>query len=332
MPETRLELVQPIRPRDFKSLVSTNSTTPALLGYITIQSSVGQGAKCYFFGFQSSSMISIICLMNMTIYPRTADSHTHILEMEKKGINVREILKTCFNNGMSSILDAAVDEHNFERRLSFKEDFPGVFFSAGVHPSSISDIEHQIAIIDEQLKNEHVVAVGETGLDFYWDTVAAEKQKEMFARHIHLSREHKLPLIVHNRLADKEVLELLKSEKADRGVLHCFSSNYHFAKKFIDLGFYISFAGNITYKKSEEIRTAASKVPFDRILVETDAPYLSPQKFRGKINHPGNISQTINCIADLFNKGADETAYQTFRNYKELFQLDIDDQDCRDER
>ena len=224
---------------------------------------------------------------------------------------------------MASALDAGVDEHDFEKRIEYKKLFPKLFFAAGVHPNATVNIEEQISIIDKQLNNEHVVAVGETGLDFHWDTVSAEQQKEMFAQHIHLSKKHDLPLIVHNRLADKEILEILRIENSVKGVIHCFSSNYHFAKKFLDLGFYISFAGNVTYKKSEEIRDAASKIPFDRILVETDAPYLSPQKLRGKLNHPGNIYQTIDCIADLFNKGADETAYQTFVNYRELFQLKI---------
>lgn len=262
--------------------------------------------------------------MDMKIYPNTVDSHTHIMEMEKKGLNTKEILQKCFDNGMVSALDVAVNEGNFEERLAYKDLFPGLYFAAGIHPSDTKEIENQVSIIDSQLKNEYVIAVGETGLDFHWDTVPAEKQKEMFAWHIALSNKHKLPLIIHNRLADKDIIEILKSEKAEYfGVIHCFSSNYHFAKKFIDLGFYISFAGNITYKKSEEIREAASKIPFDRILVETDAPYLSPQKMRGKLNHPGNISYTIDCIADLFNKGADETALQTYQNYKELFQLEI---------
>ncbi|MBI9099946.1 MAG: TatD family hydrolase [Spirochaetaceae bacterium] len=261
--------------------------------------------------------------MEFKIYPHTVDSHTHILEMEKKGLNVQEILQKCFDQGMKSALDAAVDELNFEKRLNYKKFFPGLFFSAGVHPSSTKNMEQQISLVEKQLQNVHVIAVGETGLDFHWDTVPADKQKEMFIYHIELSKKYKLPLIIHNRLADKEILEILKNEKADNGVIHCFSSNYHFAQKFIDLGFYISFAGNITYKKSQEIREAAAKIPFDRILVETDAPYLSPQKMRGKNNHPGNISFTIDCIADLFNKGADETSFQTYKNYMNLFQVDI---------
>ena len=261
--------------------------------------------------------------MDIKVYPHTVDSHTHILEMEKKELDVKDILEKCFRHGMKSVLDVAVNERNFDKRLEFKTQFPQIFLAAGVHPSDTKDMNQQLPIIEEQLQNEHVVAVGETGLDFHWDTVPAEKQKEMFARHIALSKKYKLPLVVHNRLADKEILELLKSEKAESGVIHCFSSNYHFAQKFIDLGFYISFAGNITYKKSDEIRDAASKIPFDKILVETDAPYLSPQKKRGKLNHPGNISYTIDCIADLFNKGADETAHQTYMNFKRLFQLEI---------
>ena len=262
--------------------------------------------------------------MNIKVYPNTADSHLHLMEMEKKGMETHSILTECFNNGMKAALDVAVNEKDFEKRLEYKKQFSCLYFAAGVHPSETKDIGSQLDIIEKQLSNKDIVAIGETGLDFHWDTVPSNVQKEMFAGHIALSNKHKLPLIIHNRLADKEILEIIKSEKPQSGgVIHCFSSNSHFAQKFIDLGFYISFAGNITYKKSEEIREAALSVPFDKILVETDAPYLSPQKMRGRLNHPGNISYTIDCIADLFNKGADETAFQTFINFKELFNIDI---------
>lgn len=261
--------------------------------------------------------------MDIKVYPHTVDSHTHILEMKKKDLNVLEILQLCFDKGMVSLLDVAVDECNFNERIEYKNLFPKIFFSAGVHPNSTVDIKAQIKQIDKQLSNEYVIAVGETGLDFHWDTVSAEQQKMMFVEHINLSKKYDLPLIIHNRLADKEILEILKKEKPKSGVIHCFSSDHYFAQEFIDLGFYISFAGNISYKRSENIRNAASKLPFDRVLVETDAPYLSPQKLRGKINHPGNISHTIDCIADLLNKGADETAYQTYLNYCRLFKLQI---------
>jgi len=262
--------------------------------------------------------------MDMKVYPCTVDSHTHLIEMKNKGLNIDEILSDCFNSGMAAILDVAVNERNFDERLAYKIIFPKLYFTAGVHPSDIKNTGEQLLEVEKQLNNPKIIAVGETGLDFHWDTVPAAKQKEMFANHIAMSNKKKLPLVIHNRLADKEVLEMLKSENVENGgIIHCFSSNYHFAKKFIDLGFYISFAGNITYKKSDEIREAAAGIPFDKILVETDAPYLSPQKLRGKLNHPGNISHTIDCIADLFNKGADETAFQTYQNFKDLFQLEL---------
>lgn len=262
--------------------------------------------------------------MEIKVYPRTVDSHTHIMEMRKKELNVKEILKECFDKGMAAALDVAVNEEDFEKRISYKSFFPKLFFSAGIHPTDVTDIEKQLKAIENQLQNKLVIAVGETGLDFYRDSVSSLLQKEMFRRQIELSNKYKLPLIIHNRLADKEILEILNSENAESGgIIHCFSSDSGFAKKIVDLGFYISFAGNVTYKNAQNIRGAASCVPFDRILVETDAPYLAPQKVRGKLNHPGNISYTIECIADIFNKEGDEIAFQTCENFKKLFKLDI---------
>lgn len=252
-------------------------------------------------------------------YPRTVDSHMHLLEMQKKGMEIDELLSQLVDQGLISAMDVAVDEKNFEERLSYLTKHPQLLFSAGVHPTSTKEITKQISILDKQVADDRISAVGETGLDFHWDTVPAHKQKEMFAAHIALANKYKKPLIVHNRLADKEILELLISEKAESGIIHCFSSDHHFAKKFLDLGFYISFAGNITYKKAENIRQAASVVPLDRLLVETDAPYLSPQGKRGKLNHPGHISYIIDCIADIFNKGADETAQQIYLNYNKIY-------------
>jgi len=246
------------------------------------------------------------------------------MEMKDKGLDVDIILSEAFSNGVKYIMDASVNTENFDKRIIYKNKFPGLYLSAGVHPNEVKDIDRQISVLRKQLKSGLFSAIGETGLDFHWDTVEAEHQKNMFEAHIELSKEFNLPLIVHNRLADKEILEVLKSSKASHGVIHCFSSNYHFAKEFVDLGFFISFAGNVTYKKSEEIREAARQVPLDRILVETDAPYLSPQKKRGKLNHPGYIGYTIDCIADIFNMGADETAALTTQNFEELFLKDIE--------
>ncbi|RQV98484.1 MAG: TatD family deoxyribonuclease [Calditrichaeota bacterium] len=298
--------------------MSTNSTIPASLRYITIQPELGQGSFP-FFSLPQYPLPSYTYCMDNRIYPHSTDSHTHILEMKKKGIDVVELLRDVFSNGIEYIMDASVDEKNFSERLKFKQQFPGVFLSAGIHPNEVKTIQEQIERITEQIETGMVSAIGETGLDFHWDTVPTEKQKEMFRAHIELSKSFKLPLIIHNRLADKEILEILQSEDATNGVIHCFSSNYHFARKFVDQGFYISFAGNVTYKKADEIREAARQVPLDRILVETDAPYLAPQKTRGKLNHPGYIGYTIDCIADIFNMGADETAQLTSDNFLRLF-------------
>jgi TatD DNase family protein len=174
--------------------------------------------------------------MEIKVYPSSIDSHTHITEMEKKGLHTKDIFKKCFEQGMAAILDVAVNEQDFESRLAYKKLFPNIFFAAGIHPSDTKDIEKQITAIEKQLENPHVIAVGETGLDVHWDTVPADKQKEMFVRHIELSNKTKRPIIIHNRLADKELIEILSSEKVlHGGIIHCFSSNYHFAQKYNDL-------------------------------------------------------------------------------------------------
>lgn len=256
--------------------------------------------------------------MDLKLYPQSTDSHTHIIEMRNKGIDVDFLFDEAFSAGLLSVMDVAVDEKHFIKRLEYKKKYKGIYLSAGVHPNNINNIDKQLMEITKQIQSGEVSAIGETGLDFHWETIPVGIQKKMLAAHINLSKIFNLPLIIHNRLADKEILEILQSEKAEKGVIHCFSSNYHFAQKFVDLGFYISFAGNISYKRSEIIREAASYIPLDKILVETDAPYLAPQKKRGKLNHPGYIGYTIDIIADIFHLGADEIAALTTKNFQDF--------------
>ena len=166
-----------------------------------------------------------------------------------------------------------------------------------------------------------MVAIGETGLDFYRDDCDARTQTERFARHIRAARRAKKPLIVHTRDAAKETLDLLQSEEASQsgGVMHCFAEDWATAKGALDLGFYISFSGIVTFKNAQEIRDVARKVPLDKILVETDAPYLAPVPFRGKRNEPAFVRHTAECIAELRGLDLPELAELTTENFFRLF-------------
>ncbi|MDC7224438.1 MAG: TatD family hydrolase [Spirochaetales bacterium] len=252
-------------------------------------------------------------------YPQMTDSHTHLLHMEEKGVDLKELFSQLKERKYSWILDAGVNEENFEERLSYLELYEDLYFSAGIHPeNSEGNLQERLKKISQQSDHEKVVAIGEIGLDYYWKDVAPEKQKTFFAAQLELAAEKDLPVIIHNREADQDCLSLLKKHRNPRtGVIHCYSSDKAFAQECLDLGFYLSFAGNVTYKSAENIREAASYTPKDRILVETDAPYLSPQERRGRTNHPGQIGYTLDYLCQL--KGEEpleftETVKENFRN------------------
>jgi len=255
------------------------------------------------------------------IYPGTIDSHIHLLHMEKKGQDLDDFLKRIRDQGFSYLLDAGVDEENFSQRLSLKDHYPLLFFSAGIHPEGAeADMEMRIGKIAEQLDNRNVIALGEIGLDYYWKDRTPENQRDLFAKQLQLAGAKDLPVIIHNREADEDCLSLLKANRTSRGgVMHCFSSTVDFARQVLDLGFYISFAGNVTYGSAQAIQETARFVPEDRILVETDAPYLSPQKRRGKPNHSGHLGYTIDFIGEL-RKEDPRDLIPLFRgNFERLF-------------
>ena len=170
---------------------------------------------------------------------------------------------------------------------------------------------------------EKVVGLGETGLDYYYDNSPRESQNASFEAHIQLGLEHNLPLIIHTRDAEKDTIDLLKPHKGKvRGVFHCFSGSPQLAKEALDLGFYISISGIVTFKKAEDLRQIVQDiVPIDRLLVETDAPFLAPVPYRGKRNEPAFVRETALCIADLKKVSLEDLTHQTTQNFFQLFQL-----------
>jgi TatD DNase family protein len=259
--------------------------------------------------------------MHYHTYPGMIDSHLHLLHMQEKGIILKNFFTTLLDSGVTRLLDAGVNEFDFEERSELRDLFPGLLLSAGIHPGDCSgNLKSRLEVISDQLNHDYVVALGEVGLDYYWKEVDSDIQRNFFSAQVNLAKEKKLPLIIHNREADRDCYDILKSaQNTEAGVMHCFSSDWAMAKKMLDLGFSISFAGNVTYKKSHAIQETAAKVPLDRILVETDAPYLSPQAMRGKTNHSGHLGYTIDYINSLRKESPHELIEAMERNFSTLF-------------
>ena len=259
--------------------------------------------------------------MHYHTYPHIIDSHIHLLHMKKKGIELSIFFKELEEREITKLLDAGVNEYDFEERSALRKDFPGLLLSCGIHPGDCEgNVLKRLELISSQLDNDYVVALGEVGLDYYWKDVDSKVQKDFFTAQIALAKEKNLPLIIHNREADKDCYDMLKEGMNPRGgVMHCFSSHWKMAEKMLDMGFYISFAGNVTYKKSFTIQETAAKVPLDRLLIETDAPYLSPQAKRGTTNHSGHLGYTVDFISSLRKESPQELIEAVEANFNRLF-------------
>jgi TatD DNase family protein len=252
---------------------------------------------------------------------RWTDTHFHLLEMETREFDPEMTLKRLESMGFSYCLDISVDLDGFERRAAFAARFPFLYLTSGLTPASAGHpaIREDLDRMALTLKTPKCLAVGEIGLDYYWNYGTKTQQRELFLAQIEMAKANGLPVIVHTRDADPDTLEILKTACPPRaGVIHCFSSDYDFAKKAIDLGFLISFAGNATYPKSIQIRETAAKIPLSSILVETDAPYLSPVPRRGKPNSPEFITHTYEFLAQLRGMSAGELAAAVTSNFRRL--------------
>lgn len=220
------------------------------------------------------------------------DSHFHIDEMIRKGSNVEECFLNLFSKGWRGGIDIVTSIEDFTGQAEIVDAYPGIFMSAGLYPKEAEGLwKDKIAALKPLLQVKKVVALGEIGLDRFHGYATPKLQEELFYEQLQLANESRLPVIIHCREAEKDLYSVLLScPPKSGGVIHCFSSDYSWAKKFVDLGLYISFAGNITFKKNDELRNTASRIPLERILVETDSPYLSPEGFRGHPNNPELVS------------------------------------------
>jgi TatD DNase family protein len=208
--------------------------------------------------------------------------------------------------------------------VALADAFPNVYATVGMHPHDAKDVgEDEMTGLGQLAANGKVVAIGETGLDYYYDHSPREVQRKVFSRFIHLARQTGLPIVVHEREAAREAAELLNSEGGGslRGVIHCFTGDDAAAARYLDMGFYLSFTGIITFKNADALRDVVRKVPLERMLVETDSPYLTPVPHRGKRNEPAYVRLVAETIARIKNLSLEQVAAVTKANTRALFHL-----------
>lgn len=255
--------------------------------------------------------------------PVLVDSHCHLNcleDYETKG--VKKYLDNANENDVNHFLCVAIDIDGIDVVKTIAEENPQVWCSAGLHPNETIDVEPSLDQFISYAEHPKVVAIGETGLDYYYNKGDLEWQRQRFRNQIQAANHHNLPVIVHSRDAAEDTLAILQEQKADvcGGVMHCFTYDYDMAKKFIDFGFYISFSGIVTFKNAKELQEAAKNIPLDRVLVETDSPYLAPVPYRGKPNEPAYVRHTAEFIAQLRGISYEEVAVATTHNFFEAFQ------------
>lgn len=249
------------------------------------------------------------------------DTHAH-LDLEEFDRDRPTVLDRARSNGIGYIINTGFDLESSRRSIALAARHPQIFAAVGVHPHDAAKADAAVwAAIPELAAAPKVMAVGEIGLDYYRDLSPRTVQQAAFRRQIGIAKELNLPIIVHNRDAHADTLRILKEEKAGEagGVLHCFSGSWEVAKECLDLGFHISFAGPVTFTNAPKLQDVVQKVPLDRLLVETDCPYLAPVPHRGKRNEPAYVHLVAEKIATLRELPLEELAAATTANARRLF-------------
>ena len=252
------------------------------------------------------------------------DSHAHI-DGREFDADRDAVIERAQAAGVSAILNVGTgDPHSgaLERAVELGQRHENIYTALGTHP-------HDARLYDESaeekirnlIQSERVIAWGEIGLDFHYDNSPHDVQLEVFKRQLRAARECDLPVVIHTREAESETIEILKSEYDGRGIFHCFSGSLELAQNALELDFMISFSGIVTFKKAEELREVAKQVPLDRLLIETDCPYLAPIPYRGKRNEPAYVVEVARCLAGIHDISIERMAQQTSDNFRRFFRL-----------
>ncbi len=245
------------------------------------------------------------------------DTHAH-LDMLKNEEDLYESIEN-----LDYIITIGCDKEEIFKAVELANRFENVYASVGYHPYDIEGLTDQDIKILEDLciKNKKIVAIGETGLDYYRDITPKKLQWDFFEKQLDLAKKLKLPVIIHSRSANEDTIKILENHFPfpDSGVLHCFGGDLPMMERAVEMGFYISFAGNITYPKAEKLREVLKKTPLDRLLLETDSPFLTPQKKRGKPNKPSYIFYTLEFVSQILGIPAEQLEKITDQNALKLF-------------
>ena len=247
--------------------------------------------------------------------------HLHMLDLSAYENQLSLLLEDCKKQGIKTLLTVGVDAESSEQIIKIAENHENVYSSVGIHPSDSIQKEIDWKHLQSLAAHPKVIAIGETGLDYYYNKAGLDIQREAFRQHIVLAKNVNKPLIIHSRNAKEDTLTILKEEEASKvkGVMHCFTETWEMAQAAMELGFYISFSCIITFKNAAEVAFVAKNVPIERILIETDAPYLAPVPFRGKSNQPLYVRFVAEKIAELKQLSFEEVAIQTANNFEKLF-------------
>ena len=248
------------------------------------------------------------------------DTHCH-LYFEEISKDLDGVLHRANDLGVSTFICVGTNLSDSYESLTLAQKYKSIYATAGIHPHDAKDAgEDYLQELRKLLDNEKIVAVGEMGLDYFRSISNPETQKIVFKAQLQLAEETSKPIVFHNREADEDIINILSDFQNVIGVAHCFSSSYETAVKLIEMGFYISFSGNLTFKNSH-LPEVAKKLPLDRLLVETDSPFLSPVPYRGKTNEPGRARYVAEKLAEIFDSDIDQIASVTTANAKNLFNL-----------
>lgn len=249
------------------------------------------------------------------------DTHAH-LDFEVFAQTIDQVLEASKSVGVSKIIVPGVTLKDTDRVIALIEKYDNLYGAVGLHPSDAKDWnDKSYQILKEYSANPKIVAIGETGLDYYWDKTFIDLQKTVFVEHIKLAKEINKPLIIHNRDAHADTLALLKETKANEvgGVMHCFSGSADFAMECVKFGFYIAIGGPVTFKNAHKPKEVVRKIPLERLLLETDSPFLTPHPFRGQQNDPSKVRLVAEEIAHLREISIEELSEITTNNVKALF-------------
>lgn len=253
------------------------------------------------------------------------DSHAHIQGKEYAG-ETAAVIERARAAGVEQIIavGGAGDMSSNSEAVHLADAFANIYATVGMHPHDAKDVgPDELQKLKDLTLHPKVVAVGETGLDYYYDHSPREVQRRVFAQFIHMAHDTELPIVVHERDAAGDAADLLRSEGEGKlcGVIHCFTGNYEAARAYLDLGFYISFTGIITFKNADDLRDVARRVPLERILVETDSPYLTPVPHRGKRNEPAYVRLVAATVANIKGVSLEDVAQVTTDNTRRLFRI-----------